>query len=352
MTNPYNKDDDNLLKTFHRENPDFDLMNAVNDELHKISAAPCRIYKFDKIQSVKDPDGIYEELIYRTYLPPIMVGMYYIEPTWTEELSRLGINMPEEVVFSTNLQRMIDTIQNAKVVSSSAEASIRITYDWEDPAGISYEEPDELLMYHDGEGRLYAKLVYTSGDEYLDPLFELNYSDRGGIIDLNHSGVYTVDKLVNFIDRISNYSAQLVTGSNSDVLSSRMIHFNDWIDIKGSEQIVMLQRTGGVYDNVTDVLEAGDLIETFRRHVGTRNEIEPIEGLDGSPTHDPVTGSTEVRGKIYEVRYAFVANETPTWHYVNYNVTADKIPLDVYDQLMKNLPEDEAWTVGEGPWYA
>jgi len=358
MANPYNRPDDELLDSFHRENPDFDLMNAVNDELHNISAAPCRVYKLDVSQSKEDPDNIYPELIYRTYLPPIVVKMYYVEPTWTEELNRLGINMPEEIVLSTNLQRLIESMRYAKTVSSKASASINISYTFNEQSGYpfsTYEDPANELtavnIYHDGNGRLYSKLVFSDGNEICDPNFELNYEDKCGIIDLAHPAVSTVEKLVDFVDGLPNYSADLESGS-LDILSSKMIPFANWINIKDYIYQVPVDRTGGVYDNVADVLEPGDIIETVRRHEATRQGTEPIHGLDGSPTLDPVT-LAPVRGKIYEVRYSFVSNETPSWHYINFNITADKIPMDSYDQVLKGLPADEVWTPGPGGrWYA
>ena len=338
MSNPYNINDENLLNTFHRESPDFDLMNSVNDELHKIAAAPCRVYKLDHTKSVKDKDNIYGEYIYRTYLPPVIVPMVYTEPTWTEELSRMGINMPEQVVFSTNLQRLIETMRQAKINSSSANAKLTISFNWQQTG----QAPSNVEIYSDGEGRLYSKLIFSDHEEP-DMNFELNFKDEPGYIDLNHAAVNTVGKLASVIDSIQNYSATFE--GNGDVLSSRMVKFTSWQSIIGGLEI-LIDRTGGIYDNVSDVIESGDIIETFRRNESTR---EAVEGR--VPVNDPVT-LQEVRGKLYEVRYSFVANETPTWHYINFNITADKVAMDTLGTLLDKLPHDEPWTFGGDKWYA
>lgn len=353
INNPYNIDDEDLLNTFHRETPDFDLMNLVNAELHKIAAAPCRLYKLDPTQSRSDSDDIYAEYQYRVYLPPIIVKMYYVEPTWTEELSRLGINMPEQVVFSTNLQALIQTIRNARLASTPANAAIDISYTWDDHSAVtSLEpfsergEPDEVQIYYDGNKKLKSNVIYNSdGASFPDPIFELSFENCAGIIDLEHAAVSTADKLADFIDGLPHYSANLRTGS-LDVLSVELEPMANAEDIKDATIELLIDRGESVYENVTDVLEAGDLVETFRRHEATRDAVE-----GAIPENDPVTGQP-VRGKLYEVRYAFVANETPSWHYINYNITCDKIAMDTYETLLPGLPGDEPWTVGSGPWYA
>lgn len=339
MANPYNLDDDKLLDLFHRASPDFDLMNSVNDELHKIAAAPCRVYKLDHSKSTKDKDDIYGEYTYRVYLPPIIVPMVYTEPTWTEELARMGINMPEQVVFSTNLQRLIETIRYAKIASSSSSATLYISLDWHSTGGA----PDDVQIYSDGHGKLFSKLI-SDNKETPDPDFELNMKDEAGYIELNHPAVNTVSKLADFINSLQNYKAHY--DGDGDVLSDRMVQFVSWQSIKNVELQILVDRTGGVYDNVSDVIEAGDIIETFRRYKDTRNSVE-----GDIPNNDPVTLQT-VRGKLYEVRYSFVANETPTWHYINFNITADKVAVDTLDTLLPKLPADEPWTVGGDKWYA
>lgn len=357
MGNPYNRADEDLLEVFQRDTPDFDLMNSVNEELHKIAAAPCRLYKLDASQSKRDEDDIYPEMIYRVYLPPVTVGMYYITPTWTEELNRLGINMPEEVVFSVNMQRLIETIRNAKSASSTSNAQLTLEFT---PANTG-EVPDKVYIFCDGE-RIYSHWQLEDGTIEPDAGFELNAMDAAGYIDLHHPAVNTVTKLVDFINNLGDYTASF-TGDGemlsikTEAFAGAYSDYNDWELLRNVDPPVytalqiMVDRTGGAYDNVADVAEVGDIIETFRRHKDTRDSVEEIRGLNGSPTHDPVTKSV-VRGNLYEVRYAFVANETPSRHYINYNVTADKVPMDVLGTLLDKLPGDEPWTVGGDKWYA
>jgi len=341
ITNPYAIPDADLIDTFHRASPDFDFINLVNSELHALSAAPCRIYKLDHTQSVTDPDDIYSEYQYRVYLPPIIIDMYFITPTWTEELNKLGVNMPEEVVFSANLQQLMYTIGNARAASSSAHARITI--------GSSAEEPDKVYIYCDGE-KLYSKWE-TNGTIAADPDFELNILNQAGTIDLHHPAVKTIKKLTDYINNLTNYTATYtgepeVPSSKIEDVGGDINNINDWYEIKNSNILFLAQRIESIYDNVADVIESGDIIETFRRHADTRNAVE-----GNIPIHDPVT-LQPVRGKLYEVRYAFLGSETPTRHYVNYNITADKVAMDVYEELLSKLPGDEPWTVGGDRWYA
>jgi len=346
ITNPYDIADRNLLRTFHRESPDFDLMNSVNAELHKVAASYCRLYKLDIIQSTKDNDDVYPELEYRTYLPPVRIKMYFVTPTWTEALSRLGINMPEEIVFSANLQDLIERIREIKAIASKAKAGLKIRYEWTN----NNDEPTIVYFYCD-EDKLYSHLRMDDGQVIPDSNFELNILNQAGTIDLHHPAVNTVEKLTDFINNRTNYIASY--SGNGSILSSKAVAFsgsignyNNWINIKDNEFMLIFDRATGVYDNVSDVVESGDIIETFRRHADTRNAVER-----NIPIHDPVT-LQPVRGKLYEVQFAMPTSITSTRHYVNYNITADKIAMDVYDKLLDKLPADENFVVGSDRWYA
>lgn len=345
ITNPYAIPDTDLIDTFHRASPDFDFINLINSELHSLAAAPCRIYKLDHTQSTTDPDNIYPEYQYRVYLPPIMLDMYFITPTWSEELNRLGVNMPEEVVFSANLQELKYTIGNARAASSGSHARITIGFDWN---GVN-NEPEKVYIYCDGD-KLYSQWE-TNGTVAADPGFELNIMDEAGTIDLHHPAVNTIEELTDFINNLTNYTATHigdpeVPSIKIEDVGGNINDIHDWYEIKNSNILFLAQRITSIYDNVADVLESGDIIETFRRHEGTRNAVE-----GDIPIHDPVT-LQPVRGKLYEVRYAFLASEAPTRHYINYNITADKVAMDVYEELLSKLPADEPWIVGGDKWYA
>ena len=346
ITNPYGVTDQNLLRAFHRESPDFDLMNSINAELHKVAASYCRLYKLDISQSTKDNDDIYPELEYRTYLPPILVKMYFVTPTWTEELSKFGINIPKKVVFSINLQELITTIRDVKAVASKAKAGLDIEFNWVSGS----EEPAIVYFYCDGN-KIYSHLRMSDGRIIPDSDFELNIMNQAGTIDLHHPAVNTVEKLTGFINNYTNYMASYsgnggVLSSKGAVFSGSIGNYDNWIDIKDNDFMLIFDRATGVYDNVSDVVEGGDIIELFRRHEGTRNAVE-----GDIPIHDPVT-LQPVRGGLYEVRYALVNQETPTRHYINYNIIANKVAMDVYDKLLEKLPVDENFAVGSDRWYA
>ena len=118
--------------------PDFDVFNSVDSELIEIAGPPIKVYKFNIQASLKDKlsgidelypeaDIIDEEALKKIYQegfggefdtsiirdgevfdPYIILHGYYIEPTWTNELTRLGVeNVEDELSITFNYQDMV-----------------------------------------------------------------------------------------------------------------------------------------------------------------------------------------------------------------------------------------------------
>lgn len=121
-----NKREVNKLRMYDQNIIDFDLFNCVDSELISIASPPIKVYCFNvqaslegKVSGLDDlygeADIINEDKLKQLYQqgfggsydsttfkrgekfdPYIEVPGYYIEPTWTNELQRLGIQGIEE----------------------------------------------------------------------------------------------------------------------------------------------------------------------------------------------------------------------------------------------------------------
>ena len=120
--------------------PDYDTLNSFDAEINKIAAPPILFFEFDvqaslqgKVSGLDDlyaeADIINEKALADAYKvgfggdftpdlvrageifkPARKVYGYYQEPTWTQELSRIGITVPEEVAVNFNLQDLQSTL--------------------------------------------------------------------------------------------------------------------------------------------------------------------------------------------------------------------------------------------------
>lgn len=125
------------LRMYDQNIPDYDFFNSVDDELIQIASPPIKIYEFDIEKTLEgkvsgldelyaESEIINEEKLRQLYQegfngewdPTIVrdgeifkpykeVPGYYQEPTWTQELQRLGVeNIEEELAINFNYQTM------------------------------------------------------------------------------------------------------------------------------------------------------------------------------------------------------------------------------------------------------
>ncbi len=126
------------LQFYDRNIADYDMFNSFDDEIISIASPPIKVYNFNmaKTAGVKGSimDDLYSEVdildekaladqnakggggyVFNADMissgekfdMPILVSGYYQEPTWTQELSRLGIVEPEELAITFNYQHML-----------------------------------------------------------------------------------------------------------------------------------------------------------------------------------------------------------------------------------------------------
>ena len=125
------------FKMYDQNMNDVNLFNSFDDEIISIASPPIKVYvfnlqkTFDGNPTIKDQlygevDIIDEDKLKELYKQgfngdfdpslvrqgeefdsPILVEGYYQEPTWTQELSRLGIEQPEELAITFNYKNMM-----------------------------------------------------------------------------------------------------------------------------------------------------------------------------------------------------------------------------------------------------
>jgi hypothetical protein len=134
------------FKVYDQSTQDYDAINSYDSELIEISSPPIKVYKFNLLKTIEampnrtsplddlyaEPELIDETELWRLYSeglpsdhqwtpaqilegeifdPPITVPGYYQEPTWTQELSRLGIeDIEEELAITFNYQSMLEKL--------------------------------------------------------------------------------------------------------------------------------------------------------------------------------------------------------------------------------------------------
>ena len=129
------------LRVYDRYTPDFDILNSFDEELIEISSAPIKIFSFNLAKTVKDklspsddlysePDTIDEDRLWQMYNdefdnkwdssvinqgeqfdPYVEIHGYYQEVEWTQELSRFGIEEPQELAIIFNYDAMVSTLK-------------------------------------------------------------------------------------------------------------------------------------------------------------------------------------------------------------------------------------------------
>lgn len=134
------------FRIYDQNLPDFDILNSFDEEIIEIASPPIRVFSLnyektiEQLQGRSVVDDLYGEAdvvdedslreIYERGMedgenpydhvtdgeifdPAIMVEGYYQEPTWTQELERIGISMPEELAITFNFQNMMSKANKA-----------------------------------------------------------------------------------------------------------------------------------------------------------------------------------------------------------------------------------------------
>lgn len=108
---------------------EMNLFDLVDQEKIGIEGAPITVWKFNLEETRKKDDSIPEDgidlnTLYGENLPKNMVyeGPYgpikgsYIEPTWTQDLSRYGIVEPEEINIKFNKTQVLNLLGRSFII--------------------------------------------------------------------------------------------------------------------------------------------------------------------------------------------------------------------------------------------
>ncbi len=125
------------FRMYDQYTPDYDILNSFDSELIEIASPPIKVYSFNLLKTVGDrlsglddlyaePDSIDEERLYQDYKEgfdqdwdPMVINEgevfdeyvevpgYYQDADFTQELSRMGIEVKKELAINFNYQEML-----------------------------------------------------------------------------------------------------------------------------------------------------------------------------------------------------------------------------------------------------
>lgn len=242
-------------------------INQINNAYMNLAAPTIKIFKLDKVKTVLD-DLYKEEKYARIYLPPFDIRAFHLDMRWTQMLGPEPFKEQEEnIQLTMNFENMVQVIRDLKNTHIS---DMYITYSG---TGV----PSAL--------KTAAQFQLKVGDDTI------------ATYDLQDTAYNTVSKLASFIAGLSNFSVTIsgVNDSSIDLVNFAQTSFQD-------AQLGVYSKDN-TYENITDVIELGDLVLTNK-------------------------------WRLYEVLNAMPSGDFG-WAYVQYAVTCNLIRMD-----QVNLPGD------------
>jgi hypothetical protein len=202
-----------------------EVVNFWNKAYINLTAPLVRVFKLDKVDT--RIDSLYVESNNRIYLNPYDMRAFHLDNYWQQMLGLFGTEEQEETMsFIVNFEDMVQRIRDLK---HDHITDVYITYDG---TGI----PSALKTGNNF-------LVKINGSTVINyNLLEVNYN--------------TTKKLATAINTIDDWTVTL-DGRNDT--SPNLVDFNEVV-FTGQTLNVFSEEI--MYDNVTDVIEAGDAILT------------------------------------------------------------------------------------------
>lgn len=237
-----------------------DWVNFINNNYMNLVAPRIKIFKLDKVKTTLD-DLYNEEKYARIYLPPFEVRAFHLDMRWLQLLGAGVLTEQEEnIQLVMNFENMVKTIRNLK---NSHISNMYITY----------------------SGSLTPSALKTSTK------FTLK---KGGLLvntyNLLDTSFNTVVKLGTAINAEDDFS---VTISGKNDSSVDLVNF---AETGFRNQTLQVYSKDNTYNNITDVIEYGDLVLTNA-------------------------------WRLYEVRNANPGGDFG-WAYVQYMLTCNLIRID------------------------
>lgn len=205
----------------------------MNRAYINLYAPPIKIFKLDKVATTVDE--LYGEVQgSRIYLPPFEIKAFHFDNPWKEEL---GVGtMPylepqENIVFHLNFDEMVQKIRDLR---NQKTAEIKIEY-----SGTGVPSASKIKN---------TFLLKVGGSTILN-------------CDLTSSNYNTIQKLATYINNQTGFSIELM-GENA--VSTDLVSFIETTFPNSILDIFVIDPT---YQNITDVVEAGDVILTHKWHL-------------------------------------------------------------------------------------
>lgn len=200
--------------------------SQLSEAYINLTGTPCLVYKLDKIETPVD-DLYNETSTSRIYLPPFQMKMLHLINGYTQNMgnnylySELDVN---NIQFVVNFQEMVSIIRDLK---ASHICDIDISYKG---SGVAFIENINNILK-----------LWINCSEVAE--FNLNNNENN-----------TVQKLINKINQISNFSA-IYTGKND--ASTNIVSFSK---TRIKNKIFRIYVPDVVYQHSTDIIEKGDII--------------------------------------------------------------------------------------------
>lgn len=149
------------LSLFDPDNPDRNLIDAVEIEINSLTAPPSKLYRLDFDRT--DIDDLHGEAQIRYYRPPITVYGDYEDVSFESNLTRFGIDERQEIDMTFNytyLQRECGGQINEGELIQTYEGRI-----WEVISSVIQDEP----LWRFQHNYLHLKRVAGEGYRIPDP---------------------------------------------------------------------------------------------------------------------------------------------------------------------------------------
>jgi hypothetical protein len=208
-------------------------------------------------------DNVYmEEQFARIYLHPFTIRAFHLDNKWKQLLGGIMPYKEEEdnIQFTLNFENMVQTIR-----------------------GLRYSHTCEIVVSYTGPGNPTAQKSNGTLNFYVNGIIV-------GTFSVSNSNYNTTIKLANAIASLPNFTVAL--NGNSD-LSSNLV---DFANVSFMNQSIVIFSLNPEYQNLTDVIEYGDVILT--------NKWRLYEVINANPGGDF------------------------GWSYVTYVLSCNLIPLD------------------------
>lgn len=209
-------------------------VSYMNDAYIKLYSPLIKIFKFDKDTTILDDIYGDETTAGRIYLPPFDIRAYHLDNTWKQMLGEGTfpyLETQENIQFVMNFDNMVNTLRNLKF---NHKVDMNIEYAGSNVAFIM--NSNDTLTIKDG-GSTYA-------------------------FDLTAEAYNTTNKLSVAIHSLTNFSVEYY---GTKVLSTKLVSFSKiYFSLTVKINVYAPDTT---YTNITDVIEAGDLVLTNKWHL-------------------------------------------------------------------------------------